>query len=143
MARSPLCNTRCSKDKILLRVRILGSIPGGESEIRRRYHRALPRRRYQYVQMTLIHCQTHVFSSLGERLSLDARASDDPQKDSKCTDRILPSCSLPVFGDLPLPFRPGAPLGRSSRFGLHRIPDTKFCKALQVWFHLEGIPLCC
>ena len=135
MARSPLRDSRCSKDEILLRVRVLDPVSVGKPEICGCCHRQLPRRRHQYVQMTLIRCNIHAFSSLGERLSPDALASDDPQKASQCSNRILPPCGLPIFGDLPLPFRSGAPFEWPSRLRFSRVPDAKLCKALQVRFH--------
>ena len=113
----------------------MDSIPVGESEIRGCYRRELPGRRHQYVRITLIRCHIHVSSSLDKRLSLDALACDDPQKTSQRSHWILPPRSLPVFGDLPLPFRSGAPFGWSSRLRFYWIPDSKLCKALQVRFH--------
>ena len=130
MACSPLCYTRRSKDEILLRVRLLDTIPVGESEIRRRCHRELPRGRYQYVHVAFIRRHIHVPFSLGKRLPLDAPASDDPQKAPQRSDRLLPPCSIPFFGDLPLSSRSGASLGRSSRLGFYWIPDAKLCEAL-------------
>lgn len=99
MARAPLCHPRCPKDKIFLRVRILGSVPVSEPEIRGRYHRELPRRRYQYVHMSFIRYHIHMFLffSLGERLSLDALASNDPQKTPQRSNRVFPPRGVPVL----------------------------------------------
>lgn len=81
-----------------------------------------------------------MFSSLGERLSLDARARDASQGTSKRSNRILPPCSLPVFGDLSLSLRSGASLARCSCLGFDFLPDSELCEALQVGCHLKSAP---
>ena len=70
-------------------------------------------------------------------LSLDACASNGSQSTSQCSNRILPPCSLPVFGDFPLSLRPGASPAWSSCLGFDFLPDPKLRKALQVCYCIE------
>ena len=90
--------------------------------------------------MTSIHFfrHIHVFSSLGKRLPLDARAGNGSQSTSQCSDWVLPSCSLPIFGDFPLSLCPGASPAWCSRLGFDFLPDSELCEALQVCHYIEA-----
>jgi len=90
--------------------------------------------------MTPIHCfcPIHVFSSLDKRLPFNACACNGSQSASQCSDRILPPCGLPVFGDFPLSLCPGASPTWCSCLGFDFLPDPKLCKALQVCRYIRA-----